>query len=260
MPTPVRCRAFSMVEMLVSFTIVATLTAALLPAAQSARQSARTSFCGANEREIATGFGNYAIDHMDLIPPVGSTYLEYWGGPDPAWHQNLGRAGYFGPADHFKGAIFGWYNNRYPVFRCPQETGGNYDPAYPKATYYDSELVCSSYIMNWDVSEYGYGIWYNGKNDYRLGWYTGSPNYRPSEARIVTDVPDYGIGWALPYYEWNIDNTSPAYLTYYAYAFRHNNNSKANFLYMDGHVTPRGHFAVTGDPNWQTLWGTEPYQ
>src|SRR5262245_56279602 len=101
MRTPSHRRAFSMAEVLISFTVVTVLVAAILPAAQQAQQTARTSACSANERQIAVGFGSYAIDHADLIPPVGSTYLEYWGGPDPAWHQNLGRGGYFGPADHF---------------------------------------------------------------------------------------------------------------------------------------------------------------
>lgn len=250
-------RAFTLVEMLVVIAIVAMLIALLLPTLKEARDYSNSVACMSNQRQIGIAFAAYATDNRDLIPPMGSAYQELFGGPDPAWYQNLGRGGYYGAAEPFKGKIFGFTTNRWPVLRCPGETPRHFD-GYADSTYYDSELVAASYIMTWNVSQYNYGIWYGGAKGYRRGWHRGPDTIKPAEARLVTDVLENGIGWALPYYEWNIDNVTSAYVDgTYAYTFRHPKRT-ANFLYMDGHVIPHQHYTRTGQLLWQNLWANPP--
>lgn len=253
----VRSRAFTLVELLVVIAIISMLIALLLPSLKQSRDYANSVACQSNEHQIGIAFASYANDNRDLIPPIGSAYQELFSGPDPAWYQNIGRGDYYGAAQPFKGAIFGFTTNRWPVLRCPGETPRRFD-GYPDSTYYDSELVGASYVMNWTVSWYNYGSWYGGAKGYRRGWLRGPDTIKPSEARLVCDVGENGIGWALPYFEWNIDNTSPAYVDgTYGYMFRHPKNT-TNFMHMDGHVSTYQHYTRTGQLLWQTLWAVPP--
>lgn len=68
---------FSLVELLVSITVIGTLTALLLPAVQSAREMARQLSCKNNLRQIGLGMHNYGSAFSKLPPGY-----EYARGPE----------------------------------------------------------------------------------------------------------------------------------------------------------------------------------
>lgn len=67
-----RCRAFTLVELLVVIGVIAVLIAILLPALNKARASAIRIQCLSNHRQIMLGLIEYTNDHRGLIPPVAS--------------------------------------------------------------------------------------------------------------------------------------------------------------------------------------------
>jgi prepilin-type N-terminal cleavage/methylation domain-containing protein len=64
-----RCKAFTLVELLVVIGIIAVLIAILLPALQRAREQARRVQCLSLLRQIALGTRAYAVENRDFLPP-----------------------------------------------------------------------------------------------------------------------------------------------------------------------------------------------
>jgi len=61
-------RSFSLIELLVSISIIALLLSILIPALNSARASAKVVICAANLRELGLGLISYANESQGLIP------------------------------------------------------------------------------------------------------------------------------------------------------------------------------------------------
>jgi prepilin-type processing-associated H-X9-DG protein/prepilin-type N-terminal cleavage/methylation domain-containing protein len=251
--------AFTLIELLVVVAIIAVLVAMLLPALNRARQQAYSVQCMSNLRQIYHGFVMYASEFKDRMPPVGNGATFGQG-----WFRYIGRRGYWGaPASILP--LTGL--PRWAVHRCPAEPG-TMDISAPwnqvnEFTYYDDRWVGSSYCMNWSVSGYAYdvGYSYNGSdpNDpYRHGLFKGPEGGQTWRAPLVMDCPDYGHGWALYYFEWNVDTyIIPGYWEgFWDYGFRHP-GKRANVLFMDGHIEGRVHKKFASDPNytnWRMLW------
>lgn len=62
--------AFSLIELLVSVSVISGLMSILLPALSSARRQGIGSTCQANLRTLGQGLAMYGTDHMDQLPPA----------------------------------------------------------------------------------------------------------------------------------------------------------------------------------------------
>lgn len=67
-----KLKLFSLVELLITISIIAILAAMLLPALNSARIKARTITCKSNLRQFAQGTVAYAGDNDDFLPIKGT--------------------------------------------------------------------------------------------------------------------------------------------------------------------------------------------
>lgn len=67
-PVMTHKRAFTLIELLVVIAIIALLISILLPVLKSARESARHTQCMSQQKQIALGVVNYAIDHNGAFP------------------------------------------------------------------------------------------------------------------------------------------------------------------------------------------------
>ncbi len=238
---------FTLIELLVCISIIGVLVAMLLPSLASSRKATFMQMCAGNLRQVGIGFQYYANENKDFVPSVASGL---------SWAATLGNQGYFG-APEYKAPLItaGTYNTgnyRWKVYRCSAEVPGvlvTSDWSYNGAatTNWDHDFTPLSYMINWSTALNGYGVPIKG-------WSTPK-GWSPSEAMIVADGKRWGYGWAMPYYEWNV-NTGGDVENYQTHGFRHiTPNSSANFLSMDGHVGLRQHYNGGQNPsNWQQLW------
>lgn len=76
-----RCKAFTLVEILVVIGILAILIGILVPTVSRARENSRTTACLSNLHQLTTAAYNYAADHNNYIIPVGNSQKggsSYW--------------------------------------------------------------------------------------------------------------------------------------------------------------------------------------
>ena len=142
-------RAFTLVELLVSISIVGILVGMLMPAVNAIREAARRTHCKSNTRQVALALLQYESAHQ-VFPPgqLASDEFESPTYPDFEGHQLLGHLGYALPyleQNNLRSAFdplnwsidektTAWYlrpdlvdsaSTLIPVLRCPSDTDEN---------------------------------------------------------------------------------------------------------------------------------------
>jgi len=81
-----RCRAFTLIELLIVIAIIAILAGLLLPVLGKGRRRAEGAVCMSNLRQLTLGWSMYALDNNDWFLPN-----DPWGGPPPwrSWCPGL---------------------------------------------------------------------------------------------------------------------------------------------------------------------------
>jgi prepilin-type N-terminal cleavage/methylation domain-containing protein/prepilin-type processing-associated H-X9-DG protein len=242
-------RGFTLIELLVVVAIIAALAALLLPALSGAREKSRQMVCMNNLRQIYLGFVAYAEDFDDRIPPVGNQWN--------SWFNRIGNQGYWGKKEIFGPQPVG----RWGVLKCPSEPGNAWTSGQ---MYYDYQYSGGSYALNWSVSHYCYNVG-NCPDVFRKGFLAGPEDGRPDQAPFLTDCPNMGPGWVIHFFYAEIDlqtytvagTTYHPYRDNYYYTFRHS-GTRANMLYMDGHVEAVQPAWMSGRSNYKFLWSNPP--
>ncbi len=236
--------AFTLVELLVVVAIVALLISILLPALNKARETARSVTCAANMHQIGVMAFTFTVEHAGQLP---TNFIS----DGPPWYQQIWdeapRPGSYG-SGHSSGKSH-WRHIgsgkkqiiRYTILNCPTMSG-----QFPYRWYHADEA-------GKEIGKYSCGADY-ALNDYLGGW-GGSKNWgdnRVTNPRFTasaywfSEAAVNGV-WGTDYVwprlssrlqpTWNA-KTRPVWWPSSTYGLTHegHGDTRANFLYCDGHV------------------------
>lgn len=110
-------RAFSLVELLISVSVIAMLLAILLPSLAGARDQAKSAVCASNIRQIALANLMYAQDDNDRLCPGAADFLHNL----HRWHGARDRVNQ--PFDSARGPITPYLGPDGRIRRCPSFRG-----------------------------------------------------------------------------------------------------------------------------------------
>jgi len=104
--------AFSLLELLMVFSIIMVLTALILPAVKSARDMSKKAVCATNMRQIGMAFRMYQSDHRGLYPNPWVDNSHNWQGYlcDALTVSSTG-VGTFGPNQYLSQSVLGFCND-----------------------------------------------------------------------------------------------------------------------------------------------------
>jgi prepilin-type processing-associated H-X9-DG protein/prepilin-type N-terminal cleavage/methylation domain-containing protein len=227
-------RGFSLIELLVTISIVGLLAAMLLPALRHARESARAATCGSNLRQIGMATQMYLDDYgryFTYYADVGADRLWYFGLESPYVPLGVAAPG----ARHIdltKAKLYPYLQKLHGIEVCP-----SYDYRSPK------------WRQKFDQITYGYGFNIYGLTTNRVGKTPGDVR-NPSRILCFADTaqvntiqspasasnPMMEESYFVEYSNLSIPTTH----------FRH--NGRANVLFCDGHVESLGLAPGTLDP------------
>jgi prepilin-type N-terminal cleavage/methylation domain-containing protein len=157
-------RGFTLVELLVTISIIGALVGLLLPAVQSARESSRRTQCTSNLKQLGLAFWEYEVNHR--VFPSGTAFSKPDG--DPTGVASFGWGAQLLPHlqqsaivrvlniptaqlhDVLRGPQHEIAQAELPVFRCPSDPGAplNYERPFSGPKYGDLAPAKSNYIGN----------------------------------------------------------------------------------------------------------------
>jgi len=232
--------AFSLVELLVSITLIMVLSAILLPGVQSVRKKARQVACMSHLRQMGLALNLYREEHADAYPPANVPAA------DVNYHQAL--APYLGTRTH----AIGGFQRLTNTHLCP-EVWSRFKNSQPDLWGYAYNESISRDVFFWIGPLYPYsGV---------------DPSYRvvaasalvPQPARRIAMVCNVnGNKWSYDLASWDLwTQVDPWELS----PPEGIHIGRDNYLYCDGHVqshAPDDQAAVNA--GWFAGVKTSPYQ
>jgi len=214
--------AFSLVEVLVSISVVALLTSVLMPSLGRARSQARSVTCMGRVRQLSLAFHAYAHDHDDYALPTRINVRTFWWGrlnPDGVDHT----AGLMWP--YLAGEL-----RAQGVYECPAQTYGSYGLQGKPSSEPDDP--------KWITSTYGYNGYFLSPP--HSGW--SGIGHRPWQrvssirgADLVLTFADTLLSWDLTGKRLDVSNTAmldPPYL-FSGKTWRKNPSPTTCFRHLD---------------------------
>lgn len=221
-----RCRAFSLIEVLVVVMVILVLATLLFPVYHRVISAAHNSACQSNLRAIGRGMDLYSYEHDNWMPPHLETFTYSGGGRVyPLW--------YYWISQYITGQAV-TDPERTPmdkVFHCP----GN-----PKA--YDP--VITYYARNMGNGDYSYGYLYRFLTSKRETSYANMLPMRrtqvpdPSSLILVADIPNLVGGRRVHEVE-GVRRLNAGWMHPSVETIGGNHGGAANILYLDGRVEQR---------------------
>jgi prepilin-type N-terminal cleavage/methylation domain-containing protein/prepilin-type processing-associated H-X9-DG protein len=142
-------RAFTIVELLVTITIIGLLAALLLPALGRSKEQAKLTHCLSNLHQVGAAFEMYRDDQGDRFPEQAIDWTAWqYGGGDPSWTK---LQTVYPDVDLVAATNRPlWIYIRTPeVFHCPADRGEDVRPLYPVPFVNLFGTIGTSYVYNY---------------------------------------------------------------------------------------------------------------
>ncbi len=213
-----RRSGFTLVELLVSVSIIALLVAILIPAVKQARDSAKVLLCATNLRQIGIAWNVYLSSNDDTFPSWEGNMQWFYGGREPSIASASFWVLDYRPLNPYV-TLSEQDQEWAELFRCPADRQILNDKGQPAVSkgYPTYEYYGNSYPMNWLLL-----IPYDQKNEqYLYGKNFRLNDVEVSHSRLML------AGDCQWYYTVN-DATWDAHF--------HNRHDQMNLAFLDGHV------------------------
>jgi prepilin-type N-terminal cleavage/methylation domain-containing protein len=149
-------RGFTLIEILVSMSVIALLISLLVPSLGGAREAGKTAACTSNLRQLGLAWSLYANDFADRAMPLAYFASQDIGsGEEIYWWGTHGTSST--PVDHSRGFVAPYLDSQLAkasVFECPDQPWGSYRAQGPSggitSTYgYNGYYLSPSRTPGW---------------------------------------------------------------------------------------------------------------
>jgi len=137
-------RAFSLIDLLVSISVIAVLLGLLLPSLTQVKEAARRVQCASNLRQVAIAVQMYGDDHDGQLPQSLVPVVDKHGYQRPSTMMVMHEGDHPQQWDGLGWLVAEQYLSTHVVFYCPSHQGFHEVDQYAKAwRMLDSELVAN---------------------------------------------------------------------------------------------------------------------
>ena len=219
-------KKFSLIELLITISVIAILAALLLPALNKAREKARDILCSGNLKQLSSYMFLYVEQNNDVIPAANNNAEA----PSGKWQDML--YGLTAPGEKFVDQYYllkinstTWYPKN-KVFACPASGPCNIQES---SRHYG--INNSGTVYNGKAYQFGFASFKKGTYDMKLGRIKS-----PSRRAAMFDI-DRWVSWCDPCAQ-SYDTLRQSGNSGVA-VWRHRNGSGLNVSFADGHVETR---------------------